>query len=102
MIEPLKRTFNFPAGPLALIQGSEAPRLAHNPTNASIHACEHAFSELLTKLDTVGSFGFRGIREFRKVVQIEKELEALERRVGEYIAAGASPVIKAIEVAVPF
>ncbi len=101
--ESLKRTFTFPTGPLAPFEGSEAPRLAYNPTNAPIHAYEHALSELLTKLDTVESFGFRGIRELRKevVVRIEKELEALERKVAEAIASGASPVIKATEVLVP-
>ena len=101
--QSLKRTFTFPAGPLAPVEGSEAPRLAFNQTNAPIHAYEHALSELLTKLDTVDSFGFRGIRELRKevVVQIEKELEALEKRVAEAIAAGASPVIKATEVVAP-
>ena len=101
--EYLKRTFTFPIGPLAPVEGSEAPRLAFNPTNAPIHAYEHALSELLTKLDTVESFGFRGIRELRKevVVRIETELEALEKRVAEALAAGASPVIKATEVVVP-
>ena len=101
--ESLKRTFTFPAGPLAPVEGSEAPRLAYNPTNAPIHAYEHALSELLTKLDTVESFGFRGIRELRKevVVRIEKELETLEKKVAEAIASGASPVIKATEVLVP-
>jgi hypothetical protein len=98
--ESLKRTFTFPAGPLVPVPGSEAPRLAYNPTNAPIHAYEHALSELLTKLDAVESFGFRGVRELRKevVVKIEKELEALEKRVAEAIAAGASPVIKSTEV----
>jgi len=92
--------FTFPAGPLAPVPGSEAPRLAYNPTNAPIHAYEHALSELLTSLDAVESFGFRGVRELRKevVVKIEKELEALERQVAEAIAAGASPVIKTTEV----
>jgi len=101
--ESLRRTFTFPVGPLVPVEGSEAPRLAFNPTNAPIHAYEHALSELLTKLDTVESFGFRGIRELRKevVVQIEKELEALEKRVAEAIAASASPVIKATEVVAP-
>ena len=101
--ESLRRTFTFPAGPLAPVEGFEAPRLAFNPTNAPIHAYEHALSELLTRLDTVESFGFRGIRELRKevVVQIEKELEALEKRVAEAIAAGASPVIKATEFVAP-
>jgi len=101
--ESLRRTFTFPVGPLAPVEGSEAPRLAFNPTNAPIHAYEHALSELLTRLDTVESFGFRGIRELRKevVVQIEKELEALEKRVAEAIAAGVSPVIKATEVVAP-
>lgn len=101
--ESLKRTFTFPAGPLVPVEGSEAPRLAYNATNAPIHAYEHALSELLTKLDTVESFGFRGIREHRKevVVRIEKELEALEKKVAEAIAAGASPVIKATKAIVP-
>ena len=101
--ESLRRTFTFPTGPLAPVEGSEAPRLAFNPINAPIHAYEHALSELLTRLDTVESFGFRGIRELRKevVVQIEKELEALEKRVAEAIAVGASPVIKATEVVAP-
>jgi hypothetical protein len=101
--ESLKRTFTFPAGPLTPVEGSETPRLAFNPTNAPIHAYEHALSELLTKLDTVESFGFRGVRELRKevVVKIEKELEALEKRVAEAIAAGASPVIKATKVVAP-
>ena len=99
----LKRTFTSPAGPLAPIKGSEAPRLAFNRTNVPIHAYEHALSELLTRLDTVDSFGFRDIRELCKEVvgQIEKELEALEKRVAEAIAAGASPVIKATEVVAP-
>jgi hypothetical protein len=35
------------------------------------------------------------------VVQIEKELEALEKRVAEAIAAGSSPVIKATKAFVP-
>jgi len=98
--DSLKRAFTFPAGPLAPVPGSEAPRLAYNPTNALIHAYEHALSELLTSLDAVESFGFRGVRELRKevVVKIEKELEALEKQVAEAIAAGASPVIKATEV----
>jgi len=97
--DSLKRTFIFPAGPLAPFEGSEAPRLAYNPTNASIHAYEHALSELLTKLDAVESFGFRGIRERRKevVVQIEKELEELEKKVSEAITVGAAPVIKTTE-----
>jgi hypothetical protein len=101
--ESLKRTFTFPAGPLTPAEGSEAPRLAFNSTNAPIHAYEHALSELLTKLDTVESFGFRGIRQLRKevVVKIEKELETLEKRVAEAIAAGASPVIKATKAVVP-
>ena len=98
--DSLKRAFTFPAGPLAPVPGSEAPRLAYNPTNAPIHAYEHALSELLTSLDAVESFGFRRVRELRKevVVRIEKELEALERRVAEAIAAGASPVIKTTNV----
>jgi len=101
--ESLRRTFTFPTGPLAPVQGSEAPRLVFNATNAPIHAYEHALSELLTRLDTVESFGFRGIRELRKevVVQIEKELETLEKRVAEAIAAGASPVIRATKVVAP-
>jgi len=98
--DSLKRAFAFPAGPLAPVPGSDAPRLAYNPTNTPIHAYEHALFELLTSLDAVESFGFRGVRELRKevVVKIEKELEALERQVAEAIAAGASPVIKATEV----
>ena len=98
--ESLKRDFTFPAGPLAPLPGSEAPRLAYNSATAPIHAYEHALSELLTNLDGVESFGFRGVRELRKevVVKIEKELEALEKKVAEAIAAGASPVIKSTEV----
>jgi len=98
-----QRTFTFPAGPLAPIKCSEAPLLAFNQNNAPIHTYEHALSELLTRLDTVDSSEFRDIRELRKevVAQIEKELEALERRVAEAIAAGASPTIKATEVVAP-
>ena len=98
--ESLKRSFTFPAGPLVPVPGSQAPRLAYNATNAPIHAYEHALSELLTELDGVDSFGFRGVREHRKevVVKIEKELEALEKKVAEAIAAGASPVVKSAEV----
>jgi len=96
----LKRAFSFPGGPLTAVPGAETPRLAYNPTNAPIHAYEHALSELFTSLDAVDSFGFRGVREFRKevVVKIEKELEALEKKVAEAIAAGASPVVKSTEV----
>lgn len=91
----LKNMFVFPQGPLDRMTGSEAPRLAFNATNASIHAYENALSELLTKLDAVESFGFKGVREARKqlVVKIEKELEELEKAVSERLANSPSPVV---------
>ncbi|KAG8835460.1 hypothetical protein FRC17_003027 [Serendipita sp. 399] len=89
----LKNTFVFPSGALERLPDSDIPRLAFNSTNASIHAYEHALSELLTKLDGVESHGFKGVREARKqlVVKIEKELEELERRIAERLAEAASP-----------
>jgi len=93
--ESLKHAFTYPSRPLAPSLGSEASRLAYDPNNAPIHAYEHALSELLTNLNAVESFGFRGVREPRK---IEKEPEALEKKVAEAIAAGVSPVIKSTEV----
>ncbi|KAG8828213.1 hypothetical protein FRC19_008329 [Serendipita sp. 401] len=89
----LKNTFAFPSGPLDRLPESDVPRLAYNSTNASIHAYEHALSELLTKLDGIESHGFKGVREARKqlVVKIEQELEALERQIAERLAETASP-----------
>jgi BAG domain len=89
----LKNTFVFPSGPLERLPESDVPRLAYNPTNASIHAYEHALAELLTKLDGVESHGFKGVREARKqlVVKIEKVLEDLEKQVAERLTEGSSP-----------
>jgi hypothetical protein len=89
----LKNTFTFPSGALERLPESDLPRLAYNATNASIHAYEHALSELLTKLDGIESHGFKGVREARKqlVVKIGKELEALETKISERLAEAASP-----------
>ena len=89
----LKNTFVFPSGTLEGIPDSDVPRLAYNSTNASIHAYEHALAELLTKLDSIESYGFKGVREARKqlVVKIEKALEELEEQVVERLTENASP-----------
>jgi len=86
----LKSTFVFPSGPLERLPGSNTPRLAFNSTNATIHAYEHALSDLLSKLDGVESYGFKGVREARKqmVVKIEQELEDLEKKVAEKLSEG--------------
>ena len=96
----LKNTFVFPTGPLERIPDSDVPRLAFNPTNASIHAYEHALAELLTKLDAVESHGFKGVREARKrlVVSIEKVLEDLEKQVAERLTENASPAAVPAEI----
>lgn len=98
----LKGTFVFPSGHLERIPGSDVPRLAYNSTNASIHAYEHALSELLTKLDGIESHGFKGVREARKqlVVKIEKELEDLEKQVAERLAGATSPASKTVAIPV--
>lgn len=81
----LKSTFVFPSGPLERLSSTGAPRLAYNSTNAPIHAYEHGLTDLLTKLDSVESYGFKGIREARKqlVVKIEEELGNLEKKITE-------------------
>ncbi|PVF93646.1 hypothetical protein CPB86DRAFT_801093 [Serendipita vermifera] len=96
----LKNTFTFPSGPLERLAGSDLPRLAYNPTNASIHAYEHALSELLSKLDGIESHGFKGVREARKqlVVKIEKELEDLEKQIAERLAGSASPAVASTSI----
>jgi len=96
----LKNTFVFPSGPLERLPDSDVPRLAYNPTNASIHAYEHALAELLTKLDGVESHGFKGVREARKqlVVKIEKVLEDLEKQVAERLTEGSSPATAAAAI----
>jgi len=96
----LKNTFVFPSGPLERLPESDVPRLAYNPTNASIHAYEHALAELLTKLDGVESHGFKGVREARKqlVVRIEKVLEDLEKQVAERLTEGSSPAAAAAAI----
>jgi hypothetical protein len=89
----LKNTFVFPSGALERLPDSDVPRLAYNPTNASIHAYEHALAELLTKLDGIESHGFKGVREARKqlVVKIETVLEDLEKQVAERLTESSSP-----------
>ncbi|CAG8762121.1 17026_t:CDS:1, partial [Acaulospora colombiana] len=96
----LKNTFTFPSGPLERLAGSDLPRLAYNSTNASIHAYEHALSELLSKLDGIESHGFKGVREARKqlVVKIERELEDLEKQIAERLAGSASPAVAATSI----
>lgn len=96
----LKNTFAFPSGPLEALPNSDLPRLAYNATNASIHAFEHALAELLTQLDGIESHGFKGVREARKqlVVEINKELEELEKKISERLAQNASPASAPVPV----
>ena len=92
----LRNTFVFPSGPLERLAGSQddAPRLAYNAVNATIHAYDHALAELLTRLDGVESHGFKGVREARKqlIVKIEAELERVEKLVAERLTGAVSPV----------
>ena len=55
-----------------------------------MHAYENALSELLTKLDAVESHGFKAVRDARKelVVQIERELGELEKKVIQALEVG--------------
>ena len=88
--DTLRRTFTFPSGPLERDPHSSAPRLAYSAQNSVVHAYENALSELLTKLDAVESFGFKAVRDARKelVVNIERELEELERKVVTALGVG--------------
>lgn len=81
--ESLKNTFVFPSGPLEAVSGSNPPRLSYNKINAPIHAYQHALSELVTKLDGIESYGFKGLREARKqlVVKIDEEMEQLDKKI---------------------
>lgn len=101
----LRNTFVFPTGPLERLAGSQddVPRLAYNAVNATIHAYDHALSELLTKLDGVESHGFKGVREARKqlVVKIEAELERIEKLVAERLAGAVSPVVTSSNATLP-
>jgi hypothetical protein len=98
----LKNTFVFPEGPLERLAGSDTPRLAYNTTNATIHAYEHALSELLSKLDTIESHGFKGVREARKqlVTSIERELSLLEERVSQRLTRDDIPATPQ-EISIP-
>jgi hypothetical protein len=84
----LKNTFVFPSGPLERMPDSDAPQLAYNPTNTSIHAYQHALSDLLSKLDTIESYGFKGLRQARKqlIVKIEEEMDQLEKKIRERLS----------------
>jgi hypothetical protein len=90
IFDTLRRTFTFPPGPLERDPHSSAPRLAYSAQNSVVHAYENALSELLTKLDAVESFGFKAVRDARKelVVNIERELEELERKVVTALGVG--------------
>lgn len=98
----LKNTFVFPEGQLERLAGSDTPRLAYNSTNATIHAYEHALSELLSKLDTIESHGFKGVREARKqlVTSIEQELSLLEEKVSQRLASVDVPAAPQ-EISIP-
>jgi len=86
----LRKTFTFPAGPLERDPHSSIPHLAYNAQNSVVYAYENALSELLTKLDAVESHGFKSVRDARKelVVQIEKELGELEKKVTQALGVG--------------
>ena len=55
-----------------------------------MHAYENALSGLLTKLDAVESYGSKAVRDTRKelVVQIERELVELEKKVMKALGVG--------------
>jgi len=78
-----RKTFTFPAGPLERDPHSSTPHLAYNAQNSVVHPYENALIELLTKLDGVESHGIKTVRDSRKelVVQIERELEELQKKV---------------------
>ncbi|GAA6033353.1 hypothetical protein JCM8097_006707 [Rhodosporidiobolus ruineniae] len=59
------------------------PKLAFTKQNAPVHAYEEALTRLLTELDGVESGGDPEVRGERKklVVEVEKELERVEREV---------------------
>ena len=90
IFDTLRKTFTFPAGPLERNPHSSTPHLAYNAQNSVVHAYENALSELLTKLDAVESHGFKVVRDARKelVVQIERELGELEKKVIKALEVG--------------
>ena len=63
--DALRKTSTFPAG--------------YNVQNPVVHAQENALSELLTMLDAVEIYGFKTVREARKVLvgELEKVVQAL-------------------------
>ncbi|KAI0772342.1 hypothetical protein BD413DRAFT_544491 [Trametes elegans] len=73
-----------PATPVS--EGSEeGGKLAYTANNTPLHAYEHALNGLLTQLDAVESNGDAAVRGRRKAVvqEVERALEAIERRVEE-------------------
>jgi hypothetical protein len=99
----LKSTFVFPSGTLQRLPDSDTPRLAFNSTNATIHAYEHALGDLLSKLDGIESYGFKGVREARKqmVVKIEQELEDLDKKIVEHLTEGGTATSVSIPIETP-
>ena len=88
--DTLRRTFTFPPGPLERNPHSSTSRLAPNAQNSVVGAYENALYELLAKLDAVDSFGLKVVRDARKelVVQIERELDGLEKKITTALGTG--------------
>ena len=63
--DAIRKTSTFPAG--------------YNVQNTAVHAQENALSGLLTKLDAVEVYGFKFVREARKVSvgELEKVIQVL-------------------------
>jgi hypothetical protein len=83
----LRSGFQFPtnlafAPSTSPITPASSPTLLYNPTNAPVHAYEHALTNLLTELDAVESFGDAHVRDVRRTLvrNVEAELEALEEK----------------------
>ncbi|KAG9076358.1 hypothetical protein FS749_011883 [Ceratobasidium sp. UAMH 11750] len=86
--DSLRTGFTFPSN-LSFASSSSSPAaspsLLYNPTNAPVHAYEHALTGLLTELDAVESFGDEHVRDVRRTLAraVEAELEALEQKKRE-------------------
>ncbi|KAI9058722.1 hypothetical protein FKP32DRAFT_1614556 [Trametes sanguinea] len=92
-LRKLQSTFEFPehldfVNPVSSETANDSDEpgpLAYTPNNTPVHAYEHALNQLLMKLDGIESNGDLQVRGRRKEVvrEVERALEAVERRVEE-------------------
>ncbi|TBU59990.1 hypothetical protein BD310DRAFT_976159 [Dichomitus squalens] len=85
-LRKLETTFEFPAQLDFVSDPLPSPSaLGYTTNNAPVHAYEHALNQLLTRLDGVESNGDDEVRGRRREVvkEVERALEAMERRVEE-------------------